>query len=119
MKEKVQIIKGNERYIVNLQDISYFETCAGKLLAHVVNGSGPDGEREIEFPGTMKQLEERLRGKGFCRIHRCYLVSLDYIGEVSQGTLRINAGKESLLPIGRVYAEQLMGSIEKYHAVLI
>ena len=53
----------------------------------------------------MKQLEEQLPSKDFCRIHRSYLVRLDKIDQVYTKSLEI--GKVNI-PIGKTNKEDLM-----------
>ncbi len=59
---------------------------------------------------TLKAIEEKLPSNKFMRIHRSYVVNLDFIDKIKESTLYV--GKHSL-PIGRSYQEQLFQRINK------
>jgi DNA-binding LytR/AlgR family response regulator len=61
---------------------------------------------------TLKDLEERLRPHGFIRVHRSFLVNLDYIAEVEpsfSGTFAIHMKDEdrTAIPVSRGYSANL------------
>ncbi len=61
---------------------------------------------------TLKDLEERLHSHGFVRVHRSFLVNLDYIAEVEpsfSGTYIIHMKDEARtgIPLSRGYAASL------------
>jgi len=61
---------------------------------------------------TMRDAEQALRGRGFVRIHRRFLVNRDRISEVvgtnGERTVRLGSGVE--LPVGRAFAANLSQS---------
>jgi len=66
---------------------------------------------------TMREAEAALRGHGFVRIHRRYLVNRGRISAVvgtnGDRTIRLSAGNE--LPVGRAYAKNLPQAPELRH----
>ena len=61
---------------------------------------------------TLKQLESRLKPHHFARVHKSYLVNLDYVAEVMpwfSGTYIIRMADEARtqIPMSRRYAAQL------------
>ncbi|MCL2487848.1 MAG: response regulator transcription factor [Oscillospiraceae bacterium] len=76
---------------IEVKDIHYFESAADHMVNVVYNGGS------FQFLSTMKGLEERFRDRGFVRVHRSYLVSVDAIHRVEPGTLTLNSGRRILV----------------------
>jgi DNA-binding LytR/AlgR family response regulator len=57
---------------------------------------------------TLKRLEELLSPEEFCRIHRAYIVSLDWINSFDNTTVY---GKDQMLPIGETYRRELLNRV--------
>lgn len=56
--------------------------------------------------GTMKSIEAELIGRQFIRIHRSYIINLDYMDSMDGTSVRLNF-VEADLPIGLSYKEDL------------
>ena len=54
--------------------------------------------------GYLKQMEKRLPGNLFCRVHRSFIVGLDYVRHIGSGI--INLGQVDI-PFGREYVKKL------------
>jgi DNA-binding LytR/AlgR family response regulator len=67
-------------------------------------------DKSYILSSTLKAIEEKLPANKFMRIHRSYVVNLDFIDKIKESTLY--AGKHSL-PIGRSYQEQIFQRINK------
>ncbi len=67
-------------------------------------------DKSYILSSTLKTIEEKLPSKKFMRIHRSYVVNLDFIDKIKENTLYV--GKHSL-SIGRSYQEQLFQRINK------
>ncbi len=81
------------------EKLSYCEVWNHTLLLHLSNG------RLLESKGKMDALEEQLRPFGsFLRIHRSYLVNMEYIQSISSKTVTLICGTELPLPHGK-YSE--------------
>ncbi|MCB0007242.1 MAG: response regulator transcription factor [Anaerolineales bacterium] len=92
--------------LLGYDEIKYIEAEDKKVFAR-----GTD-ENKLQLRYTIKELESRLAEQNFARIHKAYLVNLDYIAEVVpyfSGTyivrLRDEAGTE--LPMSRQYGKIL------------
>ncbi|MEQ8470450.1 MAG: response regulator [Marinoscillum sp.] len=57
---------------------------------------------------TLKEVEEKLTGHGFCRIHKTYLVNLRKIDRIEHSVVFVN---DQMLPIGKVYRKSFMGRL--------
>lgn len=57
------------------------------------------GEKHI-VSNTLKEVDEKLKSSGFCRIHKTYLVNLRKIDRIEHSVVFI---KDQMLPIGKVY----------------
>lgn len=54
--------------------------------------------------GTMKSMEEKLSSADFIRVHRSYIVRIDRIDDIQDGSVVVG---RSVVPIGESYREQL------------
>ena len=76
--------------------IQYFEVKGHSVT--MVSG------REERVCGTMRDYEDRLRQRGFIRIHKGYLVNFRYIYSVQKKDVKLTSGKE--LPMSRNRADE-------------
>lgn len=67
----------------------------------------PAPPRTVMVQATMKQLEDKLPPGRFLRVHRSYIINLEWIDYVDAGTIRIGADE---VPIGRSY----VGAVEEW-----
>ena len=63
------------------------------MIFHGVNG-------EVEAPGTMKEIQEKLRDEHFFRGNKGYLINLAHVDRVVEGCAVV-AGEELVLSRGR------------------
>ena len=89
---------------ISLKDIDYIEGLGNYLSIH-------SGTSRIITLLTIKELEEKLPGQQFIRIHNSYIVPFNKIIEVEGNEVRIGKHK---LPIGEVYKKGFMTAIEKH-----
>ncbi|WP_194191481.1 LytR/AlgR family response regulator transcription factor [Clostridium chrysemydis] len=79
---------------IKLNEILYFETSNSihKVIIHLDN-------RNIEFYGKMKEIDEKLRNSNFCRCHTSFIVNKDKIKEINKKkrVLSIINGDECLI----------------------
>lgn len=97
---------GGETGIIPMEQISYFEIWQRLVTVHYGNGE------RAKFYATMEQLEEKLRGKNFVRVHRSFLVHLPYITKFQHQSLRLKTGEE--VPIGITYMQSLKKIFSDY-----
>lgn len=80
--------------------IEYIEVSAKKLYFYLTDG----GIREV--PGTLADLEQiLLKRPGFIKVHRSYLVNLQWVQELRQGELITTTGR--LVPVSRTAYTQV------------
>lgn len=101
------ILKAAEfRHFVKYEHLIYAAALGKHALVHTtIRG-------EIEALESLKRLEERLPGDSFLRIHKRFLVNLNFIGEIEyiiggQYQAYLTDAKRSVVPIGRSYVELL------------
>ena len=63
------------------------------------------GRQFIRFRYSVNEAEELLPKPPFARCHRCYLVHLDDVAEMSYTTVTMRDGVT--LPLGRTYIESM------------
>ena len=83
---------------INIEDILYVEGYREYVRIYTVSN-------DVMTLDTMKNMETRLPGDKFCRIHKSYIVSTDRIASLQGNQVEIGTQK---LPIGRSYKNQLL-----------
>lgn len=78
---------------VKTADISYIESFRNYIKIHIDN-------KAVLVLMTMNEIEAKLSGKVFIRIHKSYLVNMSKVTKVINGKVFVN---NSLLPIGKTY----------------
>lgn len=68
---KIIVRQGNKTRLVDMQDVIYIESLGRKAVLHLTNET-------IEYYAKISSLEEQLRPV-FFRVHRAYLVNLNYV----------------------------------------
>jgi DNA-binding LytR/AlgR family response regulator len=61
---------------------------------------------------TLKSLENKLPGNRFVRVHRSYIVQIDYVKQVEDTTIYIN---DVSIPIGAIYKDDFMKRLNLLH----
>ena len=87
---------GGEYRQIDISDIYYFETDKN----HMINVEYRGGR--FLFISSLQELEERMKGQGFIRVHRSYLVSLNSITKMSNNELTMSNGH--IIPVSRNYS---------------
>jgi DNA-binding LytR/AlgR family response regulator len=83
-------------FVEGLKDYITLWTEQGKIVVH----------------STMKHIEEHLDAHtNFARVHKSYIVNLDYIDEVDGNTIRL---KGQSVMIGNTYRDEVYGILNRY-----
>lgn len=74
----------------------------------------PDGRYHVRQP--LQELERRLRGQGFLRVHRAYLVNMNHVSSIESffnGTylLKLSGLRDLTVPVSRRHAADLKSAI--------
>lgn len=101
-------VKADKKLVkVNFSDIVYIEGLKDYVIIRQNHG------RVITLQ-TMKSLDEKLPSHLFRRIHRSYIVALEKITAIEGNMVEvIEKDKPKLIPIGKLYRDQLLKIIEK------
>lgn len=75
------------RFHIDISDIVYIEAQNHTLRYHLRYG-------DIEAAGTLKGIEERVNICDLVRIHKSYVINMNYIEKVSWSNVIMNCGKE-------------------------
>ncbi|QHQ61519.1 response regulator [Anaerocolumna sedimenticola] len=97
---------GGVRKVIPMKEISYFEIWKRLVKVHTKNGES------VEYYGTMEQLEKQMQDKDFLRVHRSYMVNLQYIGKFTRPSLILKTGE--VIPIGVTYAKLVDQAFSEY-----
>ncbi len=109
--QKVELSEKDKEYMfvrsnsvltkIKIKDITYIQA-----LGDYVNIYTTDSRYTVHI--TLKGIEEKLPEEKFYRLHRSYLIALDHIDKVEEGTAFI--GKHPV-PIGEQYKKELLKKI--------
>lgn len=95
-------VKSDGRLIkLPLVDIEWIEAQRDYVLIHTP-------VKELFFHSTMKRLSDRLGDADFVRVHRSYIVRLDKIENIEDGSIVI--GKK-VIPVGESFRDNLLGRL--------
>jgi two-component system LytT family response regulator len=97
-------IRSRDRiYFVDTNDVQWVESEGDYVALH-------DGEDVHLVRKTMKELEQQLPSESFVRVHRSYIVNVDYIEELrplDHGTYRIHMASGTPLKTSRGYSDNV------------
>jgi len=93
----------NTSYQLNYADILYVEAYGNYLKIHTANKSYIIRE-------TMQNIENKLAGPVFIRVHKSYIVNVSFIEKITGNVIYLT-GKE--IPIGISYKNELLKHLKK------
>lgn len=99
--DKLVIYGRNGATVVIIPRIRYVEVVNHMLTFYTVDGI-------ISATGTLKNVEEKLVGRGFSRVNSCYLVNLNYVTGFTDGIAELGDDK---LPVSRSHRKQFMKDV--------
>lgn len=89
-------------YQLNIADVYYVASDKDYVCFYTL-------QRKYVLLGSLSSWMEKLKDKGFCRIHKSYLVNLDHILTIKGNTVGLDMIE---LPIGRSYRSQFLLSFK-------
>lgn len=99
--EDVVYFKSNKRiYRVKYDSIFYIEGLGDYVTVMIK-------DQKIIVHEKMKDLEDRLHGLGFERIHKSYIISSKHIEYIEGNHIKVNG---RLLPVGKAYRHNVLSS---------
>lgn len=102
MDESFIYVKENKKVVkVYLSEIRYIEGLSEYVQVYT-------DKRKIITKTSMSQMEEKLPGESFLRIHKSFIVSLNRIEAFTANTIEVQ-GKE--LPIGRSFKNGVLSAL--------
>lgn len=96
---------GSVKKQIPLPQISYFEVQNRIVTVHYNHTS-------FDFYAHMEDIEGKLARKTFVRVHRSFLVHLQYIEQVNKNSLLLSTG--ATIPVGITYAKSLKTALSQY-----
>jgi len=94
---KFFVKQNNQLIAVEPQNITHVEAIDNYAYVYT-------SEAKYMVSHTLKSIEEKLAGRGFVRVHKSYLVNLDYINSISEGFILLDRAQ---IPIGKAYKQSL------------
>jgi DNA-binding LytR/AlgR family response regulator len=95
-------IKTDGKYIrLGYPDILYFENVGDYIKAITSHGT-------YIFHDTMKSLDNKITNPRFLKVHRSYIINMQWIKDFKDNTVVI---KDKVIPVSRAYKSVLLGSI--------
>ena len=92
--------------LVKISEIIYLESEGEYVRMHLADGTS------ITTLFRLKNMETALPAEHFMRIHRSYIVNLDYIRSYVRG--RVYISENEYLPIGEVYKEAFQHYVDTH-----
>ena len=109
-KGKLFIASGRGRLLLDIGDIIYIEVINHHTLIHCRRS-----EYTVRCP--IREFEEQLEGRGFCRIHRSFLIAVDYVNVWEKDRVILNDRLSTELPVGGCYREAFADMMEEAAAL--
>ena len=91
---------------IEIRDIYYFEAAMEHMIKVEYRGGS------FRFPSTLQRLEERLRGRGFVRTHRSYIVAIHAVRRLEPNEVVLSDGSE--VPVSRSYYAALKSAMDRW-----
>jgi DNA-binding LytR/AlgR family response regulator len=102
--KKFIFVKANSRLVkLNTKDIYFVESLKDYVVINILN-------KRYTIHSTMKDIDRKLGGEEFVRVHRSFIVRLDKIATIEYPNLQLEKDKK-LIPIGGSYREKLVDKI--------
>ena len=89
--------KGSSVMRLHTSDILWVEALGDYIVLH-------NGLNKFVVHSTMKDIETRLSAKDYLRVHRSFIVRIDRIDKIEDGTISFG---NKLIPIGKSYKESV------------
>lgn len=89
--------------LIERQDIDWLKASANYVEIHTA-------DREYLVRTTMAEMERRLQGASFARVHKSFIVNLNKINEIiptESGDFRISMMNKTVIPLSRRYRDRL------------
>ncbi|RLL46992.1 DNA-binding response regulator [Oceanobacillus piezotolerans] len=100
---KIPVLVGDRIILLAQADILYLESNNGKCIIKTI-------EQEYKVNEALVVLEKKLSNIPLLRVHRSYVVNLDYIAEIEpwfNSTYNLIMKDSSKVPVSRTYVKQL------------
>ena len=91
-------------HLVKLSNIVYLESAGEYVRLHLADGT------KLVTLFRLKNMESSLQSSQFMRVHRSYIINLDYVASYTKG--RVFLTNDDYVPIGESYKEQFISHIE-------
>lgn len=99
------INKSSDIYLVDIDDIIYFEIRNRIITIEYVGGS-------LEFYETISEVEEKLAKYNFIKVHRSYLVNPEYIFKLSSSKIELKDGR--WIPVSKLRFKSIKQEFMSY-----
>lgn len=97
-------VKSNSRLIkLKTEEIYFIEALKDYVVINTL-------KNRYTIHSTMKEMERKLAGDHFIRVHRSFIVRLDKIASIEYPNLQLEDDKK-VVPIGGLYKEELVNKI--------
>ncbi len=92
-----------EHIKIHLSDIHYIKSIKNHVIIYTENG-------RIITHKQISEMEQKLPGQHFVRVHRSYLIAIDKVQKFTQTHLTING---EVIPIGRHYKMETISRLQE------
>jgi two-component system LytT family response regulator len=99
----ISVHADRKTHIVKLSNIVYVESAGEYVRLHLVDGT------KLVTLFRLKNMESSLQASQFMRVHRSYIINLNYVSGYTKG--RVFLSNDDYVPIGDNYKEQFMNHV--------
>ncbi|PJZ84640.1 LytR/AlgR family response regulator transcription factor [Leptospira harrisiae] len=97
-------------FLLPFQDIQFISANNKSCVIHT-------SQKDYETAKLLKEIEEKLPSKNFLRIHKGFLVNLDFVASLRYDkggsyTIQLKNEDETTLPVGRSFAQNLKEALK-------
>ncbi len=104
-KEVISVHADRKTHLVKVSNIVYLESAGEYVRLHLADGT------KLVTLFRLKNMESSLQSSQFMRVHRSYIVNLNYVSGYTKG--RIYLSNDDYVPIGESYKEQFLNYINE------
>jgi DNA-binding LytR/AlgR family response regulator len=101
MQKGLAVKEEHKHFILNFEKIIYISSHGNYAILHTI-------DKDHTIASSLKSLEKQLQDSKFIRIHRQYIINLDFLSHITYipgGTYMafLNDDDDTSLPVGRKY----------------
>ena len=104
-RRKIVLRAGCIEYIFYLNEILYMESMRNRVIVTCK-------DKQVVIDGPLQAVYEELREDGFMKTHRCYIVNMDQVAQVT--THMIKFGEDHYVPLSKTHKSRFLKELREF-----